>query len=199
MCPEAEPGASETSRGHQDKKEVLRSLLVFYWLEIFIIQLHLNWNKNACAICATVVTICIRCFKYQKEKLLFHALLLFSNLQSYSANWPTVETVQNNFSLHIKVNVFWRSFQARSSHQDECRNFLIDFAKSDPAQDFSGQKSELFKGLVQTCRKQTPKTDTVAGSTVDRAVNSTFAALVYLTPALYEKLQKYGNSNIRLS
>uniref|UniRef100_A0A8C9L839 Zinc finger ZZ-type and EF-hand domain containing 1 n=1 Tax=Pavo cristatus TaxID=9049 RepID=A0A8C9L839_PAVCR len=104
MCPEAEPGASETSRGHQDKKEVL------------------------------------------------------------------------------------------SSHQDDCRNFLMDFAKSDPAQDFSGQKSELFKGLVQTCRKQTPKTDTVAGSTVDRAVNSTFAALVYLTPALYEKLQKYVNS-----
>uniref|UniRef100_G1MV40 Uncharacterized protein n=1 Tax=Meleagris gallopavo TaxID=9103 RepID=G1MV40_MELGA len=104
MCPEAEPGASETSRGRQDKKEVL------------------------------------------------------------------------------------------NSHQDDCRNFLIDFAKSDPAQDFSGQKSELFKGLVQTCRKQTPKTDTVAGSTVDRAVNSTFAALVYLTPALYEKLQKYVNS-----
>lgn len=35
MCPEAEPGASETSRGHHDKKEVLRSLLLFYWLEIF--------------------------------------------------------------------------------------------------------------------------------------------------------------------
>uniref|UniRef100_A0A8C2TBV7 Zinc finger ZZ-type and EF-hand domain containing 1 n=1 Tax=Coturnix japonica TaxID=93934 RepID=A0A8C2TBV7_COTJA len=105
MCPEAEPGASETSRGHHDKKEVLRS-----------------------------------------------------------------------------------------SHQDDCRNFLIDFAKSDPTQDFSGQKSELFKGLVQTCRKQAPKTDAVAGSIVDRAVNSTFAALVYLTPALYEKLQKYVNS-----
>ncbi|XP_015736084.1 zinc finger ZZ-type and EF-hand domain-containing protein 1 isoform X1 [Coturnix japonica] len=104
MCPEAEPGASETSRGHHDKKE------------------------------------------------------------------------------------------ARSSHQDDCRNFLIDFAKSDPTQDFSGQKSELFKGLVQTCRKQAPKTDAVAGSIVDRAVNSTFAALVYLTPALYEKLQKYVNS-----
>ncbi|OXB64763.1 hypothetical protein ASZ78_016290 [Callipepla squamata] len=104
MCPEAEPGASETSRGHQDKKE------------------------------------------------------------------------------------------ARTSHQDDCRNFLIDFAKSDPAQDFSGQKSELFKGLVQTCRKQTPRTDIVAGSAVDQAVNSTFAALVYLTPALYEKLQKYVNS-----
>lgn len=84
--------------------------------------------------------------------------------------------------------------EARSSHRDDCRNFLIDFAKSDPAQDFSGQKSELFKGLIQACKKQTPKTDIVAGSTVDQAVNSTFAALVYLTPDLYEKLQKYVNS-----
>uniref|UniRef100_A0A8C3R9W3 Zinc finger ZZ-type and EF-hand domain containing 1 n=1 Tax=Cyanoderma ruficeps TaxID=181631 RepID=A0A8C3R9W3_9PASS len=83
---------------------------------------------------------------------------------------------------------------ARSSPHDVCRNFLIDFAKSDPAQDFSGQKSELFKGLIQACKKQTPKTHIVAGSTVDQAVNSTFAALVYLTPDLFEKLQKYVNS-----
>uniref|UniRef100_A0A8C4UPT9 Zinc finger ZZ-type and EF-hand domain containing 1 n=1 Tax=Falco tinnunculus TaxID=100819 RepID=A0A8C4UPT9_FALTI len=79
-------------------------------------------------------------------------------------------------------------------HRYDCRKFLIDFAKSDPAQDFSGQKSELFKGLIQACKKQTPKTDIVAGSTIDQAVNSTFAALVYLTPDLYEKLQKYVNS-----
>ncbi|XP_061868119.1 zinc finger ZZ-type and EF-hand domain-containing protein 1 isoform X3 [Colius striatus] len=89
--------------------------------------------------------------------------------------------------------------EVKSSHQDDCRNFLIDFAKSDPAQDFSGQKSELFKGLTQACKKQTPKTDIVAGSTVDRAVNSTFAALVYLTPDLYEKLQKYVNSGGKVS
>lgn len=104
------------------------------------------------------------------------------------------------FSANIEVNVLYPSLQARSSPHDVCRNFLIDFAKSDPAQDFSGQKSELFKGLIQACKKQTPKTDIVAGSTVDQAVNSTFAALVYLTPDLFEKLQKYGNSNIiRLS
>ncbi|XP_033924712.1 zinc finger ZZ-type and EF-hand domain-containing protein 1 [Melopsittacus undulatus] len=84
--------------------------------------------------------------------------------------------------------------EAGSSHQDDCRNFLIDFAKSDPAQGFSGEKAELFKGFTQACQKQTPKTDIVAGSTVDQAVNSTFAALVYLTPDLYEKLQKYVNS-----
>ncbi|XP_068021477.1 zinc finger ZZ-type and EF-hand domain-containing protein 1 isoform X3 [Melanerpes formicivorus] len=84
--------------------------------------------------------------------------------------------------------------EARSPLPEDCRHFLIDFAKSDPAQGFSGQKSELFKGLTQACKKQTPKTDIVAGSTVDQAVNSTFAALVYLTPELYEKLQRYVNS-----
>ncbi|NXU59508.1 ZZEF1 protein, partial [Turnix velox] len=91
--------------------------------------------------------------------------------------------------------------EAKSSHQDVCRNFLINFAKSDPAQDFSGQKSELFKGLVQACKKQTPKTDIVAGSAVDQAVNSTFAALVYLTPELYKKLRKYvkGGGKVPLS
>lgn len=98
------------------------------------------------------------------------------------------------FSGSIEADVLFPSLQARSSPHDVCRNFLIDFAKSDPAQDFSGQKSELFKGLIQACKKQTPKTHIVAGSTVDQAVNSTFAALVYLTPDLFEKLQKYVNS-----
>ncbi|XP_067393968.1 zinc finger ZZ-type and EF-hand domain-containing protein 1 isoform X3 [Emydura macquarii macquarii] len=84
--------------------------------------------------------------------------------------------------------------EIKNSHADDCRNFLLDFAKSDPSQDFCGQYSELFKGLIQACKKQAPKTDIVAGSTVDQAVNSTFAALVYLTPDLYGKLQKYVNS-----
>ncbi|OWK15367.1 ZZEF1 [Cervus elaphus hippelaphus] len=48
--------------------------------------------------------------------------------------------------------------------------------------------------FIQACRKQAPKTDIVAGSTIDQAVNATFAALVYRTPDLYEKLQKYVNS-----
>ncbi|XP_028937724.1 zinc finger ZZ-type and EF-hand domain-containing protein 1 isoform X1 [Ornithorhynchus anatinus] len=86
------------------------------------------------------------------------------------------------------------SQEAKDFPTDACRNFLLRFAKSDPAQGFCGQSSELFKGLTQACKKQAPKTDIVAGSTVDRAVNSTFAALVYLTPDLYGKLQKYVNS-----
>ncbi|XP_007425988.1 zinc finger ZZ-type and EF-hand domain-containing protein 1 [Python bivittatus] len=75
-----------------------------------------------------------------------------------------------------------------------CHKFLLEFSKSDPAQEFCGPNSELFKGLLQACNKQAPKTDIVAGSTIDQAVQSTFAALVYLSPDLYGKLQKYVKS-----
>ncbi|KAL8198844.1 UNVERIFIED_CONTAM: Zinc finger ZZ-type and EF-hand domain-containing protein 1 [Gekko kuhli] len=81
-----------------------------------------------------------------------------------------------------------------NSHVSDCHKFLLDFAKSDPAQEFSGPNSELFKGLIQACKKQAPKSDIVAGSTVDRAVNSTFAALVYLSSDLFGKLQRYVTS-----
>ncbi|XP_061461345.1 zinc finger ZZ-type and EF-hand domain-containing protein 1 isoform X2 [Rhineura floridana] len=84
--------------------------------------------------------------------------------------------------------------EAMNSNANNCHNFLLDFSKSDSAQEFCGPNSELFKGFVQACKKQAPKTDIVAGSTIDQAVQSTFAALVYLCPDLYEKLQKYVNS-----
>ncbi|XP_068939360.1 zinc finger ZZ-type and EF-hand domain-containing protein 1 isoform X2 [Petaurus breviceps papuanus] len=75
-----------------------------------------------------------------------------------------------------------------------CRDLLVDFAQSDPAQGFCGQSAELFQGLTQACKKRAPQTDSVAGSAVDQAVNATFAALVYLTPQLLEKLQSYVES-----
>ncbi|XP_053130784.1 zinc finger ZZ-type and EF-hand domain-containing protein 1 isoform X2 [Hemicordylus capensis] len=82
-----------------------------------------------------------------------------------------------------------RSPEAPDGHQ-----FLLGFTKPEPAQQFRGPNSDLFQGLTQACKKQAPKTDIVAGSTVDQAVHSTFAALVYLSPDLYGKLQKYVNS-----
>nr|KAF6417715.1 zinc finger ZZ-type and EF-hand domain containing 1 [Molossus molossus] len=85
------------------------------------------------------------------------------------------------------------SKEVKNIPDDPCHHFLLDFAQSDPAQNFCGPYSELFKGFIQACRKQAPKTDIVAGSTIDQAVNATFAALVYRTPDLYEKLQKYVN------
>ncbi|XP_013007495.2 zinc finger ZZ-type and EF-hand domain-containing protein 1 [Cavia porcellus] len=84
--------------------------------------------------------------------------------------------------------------EVKNIPEDPCCHFLLDFAQSEPAQNFCGPYSELFKGFIQACRKQAPKTDIVAGSTIDQAVNATFAALVYRTPDLYEKLQKYVNS-----
>ncbi|KAM5180064.1 zinc finger ZZ-type and EF-hand domain-containing protein 1 [Mantella aurantiaca] len=81
--------------------------------------------------------------------------------------------------------------ETKNSHADDCRNFLLDFANSDPIQDYCGPNSELFKGLVQAIKKHPTKNDIVAGSAVDQAVNCTFAALVYHTPQLFGKLQKY--------
>ncbi|KAM4842992.1 zinc finger ZZ-type and EF-hand domain-containing protein 1 [Thomomys bottae] len=96
------------------------------------------------------------------------------------ASWPT----------HLLQN----EKEVKKIPDDPCHRFLLDFAQSEPAQNFCGPNSELFKGFIQACRKQAPKTDIVAGSTIDQAVNATFAALVYRTPDLYEKLQKYVNS-----
>ena len=84
-------------------------------------------------------------------------------------------------------------FQVTRIPEDPCRRLLLEFVQADPAQSCCGPLSELCKGLIQACRKQAPKTDRVAGSTIDQAVNATFAALVCRTPDLYEKLQKYGN------
>ncbi|XP_074046652.1 zinc finger ZZ-type and EF-hand domain-containing protein 1 isoform X2 [Macrotis lagotis] len=84
--------------------------------------------------------------------------------------------------------------ESRSPQVNVCRDLLVDLAQSDPARGFWGQSPELVQGLTQACKKQAPQTDSVAGSAVDRAVNAAFAALVYLTPQLYEKLQSYVNS-----
>lgn len=89
--------------------------------------------------------------------------------------------------------------EVKNISDDPCHHFLLAFAQSEPAQNFCGPYSELFKGLIQACRKQAPKTDIVAGSTIDQAVNATFAALVYRTPDLYEKLQKYVNSGGKIA
>lgn len=170
--------------------------------------------------CAKLIIICAVGFKYQGAKCC--SVPLISSHSHGIIKWfgetfkghvcsAAVDKLQVDLGLQVIAGFFLSqcveahhvlcpSLQARNSPHDICRNFLIDFAKSDPAQDFSGQKSELFKGLIQACKIQTPKTHIVAGSPVDQAVNSTFAALVYLTPDLFEKLQKYGNSNIiRLS
>ncbi|XP_023412078.2 zinc finger ZZ-type and EF-hand domain-containing protein 1 isoform X4 [Loxodonta africana] len=105
----------------------------------------------------------------------------------------------------LELEAYWTtpphqdSKEVKNIPDSPCRNFLLDFSQSDPARDFCGPYSELFKGFIQACRKQAPKADIVAGSTIDQAVNATFAALVYRTPDLYEKLQKYVNSGGKIA
>uniref|UniRef100_A0A8C5MSL1 Zinc finger ZZ-type and EF-hand domain containing 1 n=1 Tax=Leptobrachium leishanense TaxID=445787 RepID=A0A8C5MSL1_9ANUR len=82
------------------------------------------------------------------------------------------------------------TLETKNSHADDGRKFLLDFAKSDP-KDFSGPNSELFKGIVQAVKKQPARNDIVSGSLVDQAVNCMFAALVYVTPELYGKMQAF--------
>ncbi|XP_030041854.1 zinc finger ZZ-type and EF-hand domain-containing protein 1 isoform X2 [Microcaecilia unicolor] len=89
--------------------------------------------------------------------------------------------------------------EAKNSHAEDCRSFLLDLAKSDLSQDIYTLNSELLKGFLQACKKQPPKTDVVAGSICDQAVNATFAALVYLCPDLYAKLRKYVSSGGKLA
>nr|XP_033777379.1 zinc finger ZZ-type and EF-hand domain-containing protein 1 isoform X2 [Geotrypetes seraphini] len=89
--------------------------------------------------------------------------------------------------------------EAKNPHAEDCRNFLLELAKLDLSQDFCTFNSELLKGFLQACKKQPPKTDIVAGSICDQAVNATFAALVYLCPDLYAKLRKYVNSGGKLA
>ncbi|XP_056664354.1 zinc finger ZZ-type and EF-hand domain-containing protein 1 isoform X1 [Monodelphis domestica] len=89
--------------------------------------------------------------------------------------------------------------ESPSARADACRDVLLDFATAAPAPASGGRSSELVQGLAQACRRQAPQTDRVAGSAVDGAVNATFAALVYLTPPLYEKLQSYVSSGGQLA
>uniref|UniRef100_A0A8C6RQT6 Zinc finger, ZZ-type with EF hand domain 1 n=1 Tax=Nannospalax galili TaxID=1026970 RepID=A0A8C6RQT6_NANGA len=112
---------------------------------------------------------------------------------------------RHQISPELELEASWSTHphqdgkEVKNIPDDPCHHFLLDFAQSEPAQNFCGPYSELFKGFIQACRKQAPKTDIVAGSTIDQAVNATFAALVYRTPDLYEKLQKYVNSEGKIA
>ncbi|KAM4700510.1 zinc finger ZZ-type and EF-hand domain-containing protein 1 [Discoglossus pictus] len=116
--------------------------------------------------------------------------------------WKPVFRHQMCTEIDLKIKVpsqEQESKETKNSRADDCRNFLLDFANSDPTQEFCGPNAELFKGLVQAFRKQPAKSDIVGGSAVDQAVNCTFAALVYLTPELFAKLQRYVASGGNLA
>uniref|UniRef100_A0A8C1N781 Zinc finger, ZZ-type with EF hand domain 1 n=1 Tax=Cyprinus carpio TaxID=7962 RepID=A0A8C1N781_CYPCA len=81
---------------------------------------------------------------------------------------------------------------------DELVEFLKDFACWDPLQDSSDGRTELLRALLLTCKKQPIRNEIAASSKVDQAVNATWAAMVYHTPALHHSLRiaKNGQSNL---
>lgn len=76
---------------------------------------------------------------------------------------------------------------------DELVEFLKDFACWDPLQDSSDGRTELLRALLLTCKKQPIRNEIAASSKVDQAVNATWAAMVYHTPALHHSLRSFGN------
>uniref|UniRef100_A0A673GTV8 Zinc finger ZZ-type and EF-hand domain-containing protein 1-like n=1 Tax=Sinocyclocheilus rhinocerous TaxID=307959 RepID=A0A673GTV8_9TELE len=72
---------------------------------------------------------------------------------------------------------------------DELVEFLKDFACWDPSQDASDGRTEA---LLMTCKKQPIRNEIAAGSKVDQAVNATWAAMVYHTPALHHSLRSFA-------
>uniref|UniRef100_A0A673GTT3 Zinc finger ZZ-type and EF-hand domain-containing protein 1-like n=1 Tax=Sinocyclocheilus rhinocerous TaxID=307959 RepID=A0A673GTT3_9TELE len=79
---------------------------------------------------------------------------------------------------------------------DELVEFLKDFACWDPSQDASDGRTEA---LLMTCKKQPIRNEIAAGSKVDQAVNATWAAMVYHTPALHHSLRIAKNGQSSLS
>uniref|UniRef100_A0A673GTN3 Zinc finger ZZ-type and EF-hand domain-containing protein 1-like n=1 Tax=Sinocyclocheilus rhinocerous TaxID=307959 RepID=A0A673GTN3_9TELE len=78
---------------------------------------------------------------------------------------------------------------------DELVEFLKDFACWDPSQDASDGRTELMRALLMTCKKQPIRNEIAAGSKVDQAVNATWAAMVYHTPALHHSLRSFVAKN----
>ncbi len=71
--------------------------------------------------------------------------------------------------------------------------FLKDFACWDPSQDSSDGRTELMRAVLMTCKKQPVRNEIAGGLKVDQAVNATWAAMVYHTPALHHSLRSFGN------
>lgn len=70
----------------------------------------------------------------------------------------------------------------------------MEFAAWDPSQDPSDARIELMRALMMNCKKQPIRNEIAAGSKVDQAVNATWAAMMYHTPALHHSLRTFGNS-----
>nr|XP_055055394.1 zinc finger ZZ-type and EF-hand domain-containing protein 1 isoform X3 [Misgurnus anguillicaudatus] len=85
--------------------------------------------------------------------------------------------------------------EASSPSGDELVEFLMEFARWDPSQNPSDDRTEVMRALMMTCKKQPIRNEIAAGPKVDQAVNATWAAMVYHTPALHNSLKNFVYKN----
>ncbi|XP_062261903.1 zinc finger ZZ-type and EF-hand domain-containing protein 1 isoform X1 [Platichthys flesus] len=85
--------------------------------------------------------------------------------------------------------------QTNSWSSDELMSFLEDFARWNPSQELTDNRTELMKKFMHSCRKQTMRNEIAPGSKTDQAVNAIWAAMVYHTPALNCALKTYVNQD----
>ncbi|XP_051981297.1 zinc finger ZZ-type and EF-hand domain-containing protein 1-like isoform X2 [Xyrauchen texanus] len=79
--------------------------------------------------------------------------------------------------------------------KDDLVEFLMEFACWDPSQDSSDGRAELMRTLMMALKKQPVRNEIAAGCKVDQAVNATWAAMVYHTPAFHHCLRSFVAKN----
>lgn len=70
---------------------------------------------------------------------------------------------------------------------------MEDFARWNPSQEASDNRTEMMRTIMHCCKKQPSRHEIATGSKTDQAVNAIWAAMVYHTPALSSALRTYGN------
>uniref|UniRef100_A0A8C5GIX1 Zinc finger, ZZ-type with EF hand domain 1 n=1 Tax=Gouania willdenowi TaxID=441366 RepID=A0A8C5GIX1_GOUWI len=67
--------------------------------------------------------------------------------------------------------------------------FLEDFARWNPSQESTNNRTELMKTIMHSCRQQPTRNEIAVGSKTDQAVNAIWAAMVHHTPSLNSALK----------
>lgn len=101
-------------------------------------------------------------------------------------------SVQKKLKLHLCILCNFGQQEEPAPCGDELVEFLKEFARWDPSQDSSDGRTELMRTLLLICKKQPVRNEIAGGSKVDQAVNATWAAMVYHTPALHHSLRSFG-------
>uniref|UniRef100_A0A3Q3Q0Q2 Zinc finger, ZZ-type with EF hand domain 1 n=1 Tax=Monopterus albus TaxID=43700 RepID=A0A3Q3Q0Q2_MONAL len=117
----------------------------------------------------------------------------------------TIKELPSGKMTHVQSSPLWKPILrhgmlllkglhhcANTWSLDELRSFLEDFACWNPSEDPTDSRTELMRTLMQSCRKQSLRSEIAAGPNTDQAVNAIWAAMVYHTPTLSHALKSYG-------